>query len=36
MKVVAPGTPADAKGLLKAAVRSDDPILYIENALFIR
>ncbi|NMC47618.1 MAG: alpha-ketoacid dehydrogenase subunit beta [Chloroflexi bacterium] len=32
LKVVAPGTPADAKGLLKAAVRSDDPILYIENA----
>ena len=32
LKVVAPGTPEDAKGLLKAAIRSDDPILYIENA----
>lgn len=33
LKVVAPGTPADAKGLLKASIRSDDPIMYIENAL---
>lgn len=33
LKVVAPGTPADAKGLLKASIRSDDPILFIENAL---
>lgn len=32
LKVVSPGTPQDAKGLLKAAIRSDDPILYIENA----
>lgn len=32
LKVVAPGTPADAKGLLKSAIRSEDPILYIENA----
>jgi pyruvate dehydrogenase E1 component beta subunit len=32
LTVVAPGTPEDAKGMLKSAIRSDNPILYIENA----
>ncbi len=32
LKVIAPGTPYDAKGLLKAAIRSDDPIFFIEHA----
>ncbi len=27
LKVVAPGTPADAKGLLKAAIRDDNPVV---------
>jgi pyruvate dehydrogenase E1 component beta subunit len=32
LKVISPGTPADAKGLLKSAIRSNDPILFIEHA----
>jgi 2-oxoisovalerate dehydrogenase E1 component beta subunit len=31
LKVVAPGTPADAYGLLKAAVRDPDPVMYFEH-----
>ncbi|HLB12415.1 MAG TPA: alpha-ketoacid dehydrogenase subunit beta [Dehalococcoidia bacterium] len=31
LKVVAPATPKDAKGMLKAAIRDDNPVLFIEN-----
>jgi pyruvate dehydrogenase E1 component beta subunit len=32
IKVVCPATPQDAKGLLKSAIRSNDPVMFIENA----
>lgn len=31
LKVVAPGTPADAKALLKAAIRDPDPVMFFEH-----
>lgn len=31
VKVLAPGTPAGTKGLMKSAIRSDDPVMFFEN-----
>ena len=33
LKVIAPFTPADAKGLLKAAIRDPNPVIFLENEL---
>ncbi|MGA2691141.1 MAG: alpha-ketoacid dehydrogenase subunit beta [Opitutaceae bacterium] len=33
IKVVVPSTPFDAKGLLKSAIRDNDPVMYLENTV---
>ena len=33
LKVVCPSTPADAKGLMKAAIRDNDPVCFMENTI---
>lgn len=36
MKVVAPGTAYDAKGLIKSAIRDNNPVLYLEHKFLYR
>ncbi len=36
LKVVAPATPRDAKGLMKAAIRDPDPVIYLEQKFLYR
>jgi pyruvate/2-oxoglutarate/acetoin dehydrogenase E1 component len=36
LKIVAPATPTDAKGLLTAAIRDPDPVIYLEHKFLYR
>jgi 2-oxoisovalerate dehydrogenase E1 component beta subunit len=36
LKIVAPATPADAKGLMTAAIRDPDPVIYLEHKYLYR
>ena len=36
LKIVAPGTPMDAKGLMLAAIRDPDPVIYLEHKFLYR
>jgi 2-oxoisovalerate dehydrogenase E1 component beta subunit len=36
LKIVAPGTPRDAKGLMTSAIRDPDPVIYLEHKFLYR
>ena len=36
LKVAAPSTPADAMGLMRSALRSEDPVIFVEHSLLYR